>query len=174
MVRHLFRGEVDFYHLAFHQRRQAGSGEDVIKFSGRVGTSEAGRGQANVPCLLDYSSNAKPEILADRAQLDPALERGCVVLDQSQAFRPDSSAWTTEVGKAAWYMYDLATGKILEQPEEIVGFIRSTPETPRRIVLPQVELHDVRVRVEKCIKNTYLKQVQAPVGVKPVLNAGWN
>ena len=81
----------------------------------------------------------------------------------------DTSAWTTEAGKAGWYMYDLTTGKILEQPEEIVAFIRSTPETPRRVTLPQADLHDVRLKVEKHIKNTYLKQVQAPVGVKPVL-----
>ena len=61
------------------------------------------------------------------------------------------------------------TGKILEQPEEIVAFIRSTPETPRRVSMPQPDLHTIRLKVEKHIKNTYLKQVQAPVGVKPVL-----
>ncbi len=82
---------------------------------------------------------------------------------------PDGANWSTESGKAGWYMYDLATGKILEQPEGIVAFIRSTPETPRRVTLPQADLHDVRLNVEKHIKNTYLKQVQAPVGVKPVL-----
>ena len=30
---------------------------------------------------------------------------------------------------------------------------------------------EIRQRIEKHIKNTYLKQVQAPVGVKPVLKA---
>jgi hypothetical protein len=43
------------------------------------------------------------------------------------------------------------------------------PETPRRVVLPEAGLRDVRLRVERHIKNTYLKQVQAPAGVKPVL-----
>ena len=81
----------------------------------------------------------------------------------------DASAWTTEAGKAGWYMYDITTGKILEQPEEIVAFIRSTPETPRRVSMAQPDLHTVRLIVEKHIKNTYLKQVQAPVGVKPEL-----
>ena len=78
-------------------------------------------------------------------------------------------SWTLDAGRAAWYLYDIATGKILEQPEDIAGFIRSTPETPRRVAMPQPDLHDVRLKVEKHIKNTYLKQVQAPVGVKPVL-----
>ncbi|HRZ35329.1 MAG TPA: helicase-related protein [Candidatus Paceibacterota bacterium] len=81
----------------------------------------------------------------------------------------EAATWTTEAGKAGWYLYDLASGKILEQPEEIVAFIRSTPETPRRVALSQAELHEVRLKVEKHIKNTYLKQVQAPVGVSPVL-----
>ena len=35
--------------------------------------------------------------------------------------------------------------------------------------MPQADLHEVRLKVEKHIKNTYLKQVQAPVGVSPVL-----
>jgi hypothetical protein len=30
-------------------------------------------------------------------------------------------------------------------------------------------LRDLRLKVEKHIKNAYLKQVQAPVGVKPIL-----
>ena len=81
----------------------------------------------------------------------------------------DCSAWSTEAGKAGWYLYDLTTGKNLEQPEEIVAFIRSTPETPRRVSMAQPDLHTVRLKVEKHIKNTYLKQVQAPVGVKPEL-----
>ena len=81
----------------------------------------------------------------------------------------DAANWTIEAGKAAWFLYELGTGKILEQPEDIVAFIRSTAETPRRVALPEADLRDVRLKVEKHIKNTYLKQVQAPVGVKPVL-----
>ena len=81
----------------------------------------------------------------------------------------DAPVWSTEAGKAGWYLYDLASNKILETPEEIVTFVRSTPETPCRVTLPQADLHDVRLRVEKHIKNTYLKQVQAPIGVNPLL-----
>lgn len=64
---------------------------------------------------------------------------------------------------------EIATGKILDQPGEIVAFIRSTPETLHRVTLPQTDLHNVRLEVEKHIKNTYVKQIQAPAGVKPVL-----
>jgi superfamily II DNA/RNA helicase len=81
----------------------------------------------------------------------------------------DHSDWTTDAGGAAWYLYDIATDKILEKPEDVVAFVRSTPETPRVLKLPQAKLHETRLKVEKHIRNTYLKQVQAPVGVKPVL-----
>jgi superfamily II DNA or RNA helicase len=81
----------------------------------------------------------------------------------------DAAAWTTDAGKAAWYLYDLATGKILEQAEEIVACVRSQPETPRRCTHTEAALRDARLKVEKHIKNTYLKQVQAPVGVRPIL-----
>lgn len=77
--------------------------------------------------------------------------------------------WTEEAGRAAWYLFQLADGKVLDQPEEIVGFIRSTPETPRRCTLPQPSLREMRLKVEKHIANSYLKKVQAPVGVQPIL-----
>jgi hypothetical protein len=94
---------------------------------------------------------------------------GSGVGDGSPPVPSDAAVWTTDAGKAAWYLFDLATGKIVEHQEDIVAFIRSKPETPRRVALSQAELHDVRLSVEKHIKNTYLKQVQAPAGVKPVL-----
>jgi superfamily II DNA or RNA helicase len=81
----------------------------------------------------------------------------------------DQTAWTTDAGRAGWYMFDMATEKMLEKPEDMVAFIRSTPETPRVLALTQAKLHETRLKVEKHIRNTYLKQVQAPVGVKPVL-----
>ena len=83
----------------------------------------------------------------------------------------DAEAWTEEVGHARWYLYNLATGAITDEPDEILGLIRSTPETQRYQELPQETLTDVRKKVEKHIKNTYLKSVMAPVGVKAKLKA---
>ena len=77
--------------------------------------------------------------------------------------------WSTELGTAAWYVFDLKTGRIEEEPPEIVDAIRSSPETPRSTLMAAKALADSRAAVEKHIRNTYLKQVQAPIGVKPVL-----
>jgi hypothetical protein len=57
----------------------------------------------------------------------------------------------------------------LEEPGEIVASIRSKPETPRTCTTVEKTLVELRATVEKHIKNTYLKRVDAPIGVKPVL-----
>ncbi len=81
------------------------------------------------------------------------------------------ATWSTELGTAAWYLADLASGRISAEPTEIIGVIRSTPETPRVTAIAPSTLAEIRATVERHIKNTYLKQVQAPIGVKPVLKA---
>lgn len=77
--------------------------------------------------------------------------------------------WTEEAGVSKWFLFDLASERILEEPSEIVDLVRSTPETPRHTALPQKSLSEIRASIEKHIKNTYLKKVQAPVGVNPAL-----
>jgi len=79
--------------------------------------------------------------------------------------------WTEEAGYTQWYLYDLSDSKIVEGPEDIIKLIRSTPETPRHRSLPDATLSDIRRKVEKHIKNTYLKSSNAPQGVKPILKA---
>jgi hypothetical protein len=49
--------------------------------------------------------------------------------------------------------------------------IRSNPKTPRKCELEQPTLVEVRKKVEKHIKNSYFKKLQAPIGVKPILKA---
>ena len=77
--------------------------------------------------------------------------------------------FTEEAGTARWYLYDIDRGAILEDPGEIVASVRSKPETPRRCTTNQPTLVEIRAKVEKHIKNTYLKRVDAPAGVSPSL-----
>ena len=51
----------------------------------------------------------------------------------------------------------------------IHGYVRCEPPEPRRCIVAAPTLRDVRLKLEKHITQTYLKKVQAPVGVKPVL-----
>lgn len=84
---------------------------------------------------------------------------------------PTTDDWSTEEGITAWYLYDLATGAIEEEPSLIVESIRSTKETQRHRAIADEMLSEIRTKIDKHIKNGYLKRVQAPVGVKPVLKA---
>ena len=79
------------------------------------------------------------------------------------------SEWTTDSGTVQWYLLDLESSKVVEGAEAIHGHIQSLPDTPRRCTLAPADLTQARKQVEKHIKNTYLKRVDAPVGVKPVL-----
>jgi len=46
-------------------------------------------------------------------------------------------------------LYDLAGGAVVEEPTEIVGVIRSAPETPRRCTIEQAMLAEIRAKIEK-------------------------
>ena len=77
--------------------------------------------------------------------------------------------FTEEAGMTRWYLYDLDREVVLNEPGEIVANIRSKPKTPRKCITEEETLLQVRAKIEKHIKNTYLKRVDAPVGVKPSL-----
>ena len=79
--------------------------------------------------------------------------------------------WTEAAGETRWLLYDLAGDAILDDPPQIIEFIRSAPDTPRHCVMEHKTLAEVRGKVEKHIKNGYLRSVQAPVGVRPILKA---
>ncbi len=79
--------------------------------------------------------------------------------------------WTTDAGDVKWYLFDLKTENIIEEATQIIEYIRSEPETPRILEIEQTVLSDIRKKIEKHITKTYLRRVQAPVGIKPVLKA---
>jgi len=81
----------------------------------------------------------------------------------------EQGEFTEEAGMARWYLYDLERQAILEEPGEIIESIRSEPATPRTFEMDEEMLIQIRDKVLKHIKNTYLKSLDAPVGVKPTL-----
>lgn len=83
----------------------------------------------------------------------------------------ETEQWTEDAGFTRWYLFDVTSQKILEDATSIISLIRSKPETPRHRTLPEKSLSEIRAIVEKHIKNSYFKRVQAPVGVKANLKA---
>jgi hypothetical protein len=77
--------------------------------------------------------------------------------------------FTEEAGTTRWYLYDVDRRTILEEPGDIVASIQSRPATPRVCTEDEPTLLDIRGKIERHMKNTYLKRIDAPVGVKPAL-----
>ena len=104
-------------------------------------------------------------IFSGRERLSKGL-RGVFFCYALPALDKEKNEFTEEAGTTRWYLYDLDREAILEEPGEIVASIRSKPRTLRRCITEEKTLHDIRKRIEKHIKNSYLKRVDAPVGVK--------
>lgn len=85
------------------------------------------------------------------------------------ALDKEKEEFTEEAGTVRWYLYDMDRDAVLEEPGEIIASIRSKPQTPRKCTSEEKTLVDIRGKIEKHIKNSYLKRVDAPVGVKPSL-----
>ncbi len=92
-------------------------------------------------------------------------------VEQQDGDGTDAEQWTLEAGSTRWYLYDLATQQIIVDPTAIAASIRSTPATPRHRALLDETLTEIRKKIERHIKNTYLKSVMAPIGVKARLKA---
>ncbi len=94
-------------------------------------------------------------------------------LDRNMSPDPDAvwASWTEAAGRTAWYLYDLDSGGILSDAAEIFRFIQSVPSTPRRTIINPDTLISARKKLDDHIRNTYLRQVDAPIGISPVLKA---
>lgn len=130
---------------------------------------------------LEYQAllQADPGLESRLAQLPGAVfsgrkrpakgARGVFFCYALPALDKEAGEFTEEAGTTRWYLYDPDRDAIFEEPGEIVASIRSTPETPRACTTEEKTLVELRAKLEKHIKNTYLKRVDAPVGVKPAL-----
>lgn len=74
-------------------------------------------------------------------------------------------------GEVRWYFRDAETGKITEILEQTWAAVRCSQDTVRVAEQGVTLLAEPRKAIEKHIKNTYLKDIQAPIGAKPELVA---
>jgi hypothetical protein len=85
------------------------------------------------------------------------------------ALDKETGEFSEEAGITRWYLYNMEKSTILEEPGEIIESLRCKPNIERRCITEEKTFNDIRARVVKHIKDTYLKRVDAPVGVKPAL-----
>jgi superfamily II DNA or RNA helicase len=77
--------------------------------------------------------------------------------------------WSDKAGITVWTCYDLEESHILTDTGAIAELIRSEPDTARRCDIEKTTLSDIRKKVEKQLVTEYLRPLQAPVGISPVL-----
>jgi superfamily II DNA or RNA helicase len=85
------------------------------------------------------------------------------------ALDKETNEFTEEAGTTRWYLYDISKECVIEEPRDIIKSIRSKPGTPRKCTTEKTTLIEIRKTVLKHIKNTYLKRIDAPLGIKPIL-----
>lgn len=101
----------------------------------------------------------------------PKKETNFVFFCYARPAKDAQGNWSEQTGDACWYLYHIDTEQIIENPQKIIEFIRSKPDTPRVCKMERKKLSQIRKQVEKHIKNTYMKKVQAPIGIKATLKA---
>jgi superfamily II DNA or RNA helicase len=126
---------------------------------------------AENPGLEPFLDTAPQRLFSGKEHPKPGTKAVffCYRLPAEDKTVPPDQAWEGEAGRTGWYLYLLEDGALIEDPPKIADVIRSTLDTPRVCREKSETLRDIRLKVEKHIKNTYLRQVQAPVGVKPSL-----
>lgn len=122
---------------------------------------------AAYPGLDKHLDGLPAAIFSGRRRTD-ASPIGVFFCYRLPALDTQQEEFTLEAGVTRWYL-DTLDGVVLEDPAEIAKFIRSDPQTPRVTVIDRATLIAGRDRVQKHIKNTYLKRLDAPIGVKPAL-----
>jgi len=77
--------------------------------------------------------------------------------------------WSESAGDAVWVLVQPDGSHLARDPALIAEHIRSLPDTPRSLKWDKADLAPLRKKVEKQLIHDYLRPLNAPVGVSPVL-----
>jgi superfamily II DNA/RNA helicase len=92
-------------------------------------------------------------------------------LSDGEIIDTEAERWSTANGNVEWYFIDDESEEISQEPRRIARLIRSSQETPRENKMSKARLVELRKKIEKQIKNDYLRRMNAPAGVKPELRS---
>ena len=123
------------------------------------------------PALESFLNGVPLRLFSGKEHVRPGTRAVffCYWLPAEDKAVPLEQAWEGEAGRTGWYLYDISSAQTIEDAPKIADIIRSAPTTSRRVTVDPPTLREVRLKIEKHIKESYLKQVQAPIGVKPIL-----
>jgi len=101
-----------------------------------------------------------------------ASARGVFLCFQLPALDSESGVFTLAAGHARWYVR-APDGEISQALTEIAELARSAIDTPRVVDADKASLLEAKRAVEKHIKNTYLKSLDAPLDAPPPRLVAW-
>lgn len=81
----------------------------------------------------------------------------------------EDGTWTSSDGLFKWYLLDISSKNIVEYPHEIWQAIKSEPEDIRMLSISTDNFAEIRKVIESHITKTYMRSVQAPMGIRPRL-----
>lgn len=122
------------------------------------------------PDLLSKIKNLPLKIFSGKQHISSGAKGVffCYLLPAKDVSTDD---WLEDAGFTKWYLFDIESNKIIDDPTEIIEHIRCNIDTPKKQIISKESLKEIRQKIDMHIKNTYLKSVQAPIGVKAVLKA---
>ena len=114
------------------------------------------------PDLAERLDALPGSVFSGRRKLAKGV-RGVFFCYSLPALDAQSGAFTLEAGPTRWYLYGIGEDSIVESPGDIVESIRSKPNTPRRCTTERATLKQVRDKVLRHVRDSYLKRVNAPM-----------
>jgi len=156
--RKLLRPEDDFEALKEFNREYEGetSVEEELHL-------EYQRLLAQHPGLEDALAGLPSGIFSGRERATPGAA-GVFFCYRLPALDVETGEFSLEAGVSRWYLCPFDDGEPVEEASAIATAIRSKPETERCVAVDRPLLVGVRDRLLAHIRNTYLKQLDAPVG----------
>ncbi len=124
------------------------------------------------PELAERLDGLPGSVFSGRRKLSKGA-RGVFFCYSLPALDADEGVFTLEAGPTRWYLYDLDADAILESPGEIIESIRSKPNTPRRCEMSRATLKDLRDKMLRHVRDTYLKRVNAPMDAPEPMLRCW-
>ncbi|MDB8542514.1 helicase-related protein [Turicibacter sanguinis] len=128
--------------------------------------------------FLEYQKINKdyPEIISKVLKSPLNIYSGKANLDCKGIFfcyrlpvKNEENEWVVSAGHCRWYLYDIEKDYIIENNYQIWKYIKCSPEEERNFNIDQDEFIKIKQKITKHISKTYLRNIQAPVGVKASL-----
>lgn len=83
--------------------------------------------------------------------------------------RKADGSWSESDGRTVWYMIDLETMEVTDNTYQIWQTIKCDKSETRTVTISAEQFTDYKKKTESYINRTYMRSIQAPVGVKPKL-----